>query len=128
MLGGVLVALGVLGGVENPPEGIVYGTGFAAAGLWSLAVDAPLSLVGDVVTFPIAYARSQRAPWAMWWGSQSSSPQPADPDKASGEEAAPPAGPEGRLPVPPTTQPAGHEVEPPPPVPAPSLGPPRGEE
>ena len=30
-------------------------------------VDIPLSLAGDVVTFPVAYARSKGEPWASWW-------------------------------------------------------------
>jgi uncharacterized protein YceK len=29
--------------------------------------DIPLSLAGDVVTFPVAYARSKGEPWASWW-------------------------------------------------------------
>lgn len=33
--------------------------------------DVPLSLVGDVVTFPVAYARSKGEPWATWWGESS---------------------------------------------------------
>src|SRR5262245_58173802 len=44
------------------------------AGLWlagcglGAIVDTPLSLAGDIVTFPIAYARYKHHPWATWWG------------------------------------------------------------
>lgn len=34
-------------------------------------VDTPLSLGGDILTFPIAYARSHEYPWASWWGEKS---------------------------------------------------------
>jgi len=43
------------------------GTGLAIAGVVSLA-DVPLSLAGDIVTLPVAYARQQGKPWASWWG------------------------------------------------------------
>ena len=40
----------------------------AGAGLIAIA-DTPVSLVGDILTLPIAYARHQEYPWATWWGS-----------------------------------------------------------
>src|SRR5262249_12229058 len=43
---------------------------YAGAGFIALA-DIPLSLGGDLVTFPIAYARYKEYPWATWWGDQS---------------------------------------------------------
>jgi uncharacterized protein YceK len=41
-----------------------------AAGLGAI-IDTPLSLVGDILTFPIAYARSKEYAWATWWGEKS---------------------------------------------------------
>jgi hypothetical protein len=38
----------------------------AAAGLIAIA-DTPLSLAGDVVTWPVANARETQQPWATWW-------------------------------------------------------------
>ncbi len=49
---------------------LLVGTGAITAGVGFLAVDGPLSLVGDVLTLPVAYARSQEQPWATWWGTQ----------------------------------------------------------
>jgi hypothetical protein len=51
--------------------GLLMCAGGVVGGLAILAVDGPLSLAGDVVTWPIAYARQQQAPWATWWGEQS---------------------------------------------------------
>lgn len=34
-------------------------------------VDIPLSLVGDIVTLPIAFARMNEHQWATWWGKES---------------------------------------------------------
>lgn len=33
-------------------------------------VDIPLSLIGDVLTLPVVYARVRREPWATNWGEQ----------------------------------------------------------
>jgi hypothetical protein len=89
--------------VMGPPSGLAevvsgnmaisqgeFGDGFqqigqglylASAGLIAIA-DTPLSLAGDILTFPIAYARSKEYPWATWWGEKSmpipnSAPAPA---------------------------------------------------
>jgi uncharacterized protein YceK len=51
-------------------EQIGNGTYLTAAGLLAIA-DTPLSLVGDVLTFPLAYARSNGYSWATWWGEKS---------------------------------------------------------
>jgi hypothetical protein len=51
--------------------GILLGTGLFAVGAVVLAVDAPLSLIGDVVTWPIAQARMDGTSWATWWSKQS---------------------------------------------------------
>jgi len=72
---------GLLGlvGVEYGPWYLITGgnqndTAWSAAGVTCLGigalVDTPLSLAGDVVTFPIALARSRCYPWATWWGDQ----------------------------------------------------------
>ena len=45
------------------------GLWFTACGLGAL-VDTPVSLVGDIATFPIAYAHKNHHPWATWWGVQ----------------------------------------------------------
>jgi hypothetical protein len=47
-----------------------------ALGSVALGVDAPLSLVGDVVSLPVVYARQHEAPWATWWGEQVFRPSP----------------------------------------------------
>jgi hypothetical protein len=52
-------------GFEQIGQGLFLGS----AGLIAIA-DAPLSLAGDVLTFPIAYARSREYPWATWWGKE----------------------------------------------------------
>ena len=57
------------------PEQMLGGAWLMGVGLVAL-VDTPLSLAGDVVTLPIAYARRQRAPWATWWGEQAGSAKP----------------------------------------------------
>ena len=35
-----------------------------------MAVELPLSFVGDVLTLPVVYARKRGEPWATWWGTQ----------------------------------------------------------
>src|SRR5262245_37476386 len=58
------------------------GQGLLMAGAGTVAiVDTPLSLIGDLVTLPIAYARRQEASWATWWGDQGrkSAPLPGPP-------------------------------------------------
>lgn len=59
---------------DNAKEGIAkIGNGMllTGAGLVSI-VDTPLSLAGDIVTLPIAYARQQQYSWATWWGADPS--------------------------------------------------------
>jgi uncharacterized protein YceK len=75
---GLLGGFGVVTGMEMAFgfEGIAetgVGLLWTGGGLVALAVDTPLSLVGDVVTLPVAYARSQKMSWATWWGEQSTS-------------------------------------------------------
>jgi hypothetical protein len=53
-----------------------HGMFITAAGLGAI-VDTPLSLAGDIVTFPVAYARSKEYPWATWWGAKSFRIEPA---------------------------------------------------
>jgi len=53
-------------GFEHIGSGMIL----TAAGLGAI-VDTPLSLAGDILTFPIAYARSKEYPWATWWGEKS---------------------------------------------------------
>jgi hypothetical protein len=50
-------------GFQQVGEGLLL----TSAGLLAIA-DTPLSLAGDLLTFPIAYARSKEYPWATWWG------------------------------------------------------------
>jgi uncharacterized protein YceK len=69
------VARSGLQGCFGPPFGIatmvegdvIKGGGVFGLGLLAWA-DIPLSLAGDVLTLPIAYARSNGEPWATWWG------------------------------------------------------------
>ncbi len=51
-------------------EQIGHGMLMTATGLGAI-VDTPFSLAGDIVSFPIAYARSREYPWATWWGEKS---------------------------------------------------------
>src|SRR5262249_28394687 len=47
-----------------------WGAGLATAGVVAIA-DLPVSFCGDVITLPVAYARSTKQPWATWWGEES---------------------------------------------------------
>jgi hypothetical protein len=62
---------------------IGHGIWMTSASLVAVA-DTPLSLAGDILTFPIAYARSKEFPWATWWGEKSTrdptTPPAAEPD------------------------------------------------
>jgi uncharacterized protein YceK len=88
--GGPIVGVGeVISGNVTLCKG-EFGTGFEeigaglflfSAGLVAIA-DTPLSLVGDVLTWPIAYAREKEYPWATWWGRQS---VPVDPARSTSE-------------------------------------------
>ncbi len=49
---------------------IGHGIFLTSAGLVAIA-DVPLSLAGDILTYPIAYARTKEYPWATWWGEKS---------------------------------------------------------
>lgn len=62
----------VFGGdpLEEGVKQIGGGLWFTACGLAAI-VDTPVSLVGDIATFPIAYARHKHHPWATWWGTES---------------------------------------------------------
>lgn len=48
--------------------GLVKGAGTTLGGIYLLVIDTPLSLVGDIVTYPIARARRDQEPWALSWG------------------------------------------------------------
>ena len=63
------------GNVNEGIKKVGAGTGLAIAGVVSIA-DVPLSLAGDIVTLPVAYARQQGKPWATWWGNQQRYPGP----------------------------------------------------
>jgi uncharacterized protein YceK len=49
--------------------------------------DTPVSLVADVVTLPLAYARMKSYPWAMKWGDQQ--PNYVKPDKPDSKDDPP---------------------------------------
>jgi uncharacterized protein YceK len=53
-------------GLKHLKEGLLL----TAAGLGAI-VDTPLSLAGDIVTLPVAYARSKEYRWATWWNDNS---------------------------------------------------------
>jgi hypothetical protein len=70
-VGGLMVAEGLDHAVNNLGNGgLVTAAGMTVAGTLVFAVDGPLSLAGDLLTLPVAYARSEKAPWATWWGEQ----------------------------------------------------------
>jgi hypothetical protein len=72
LLGGVGVSWGLLGGWQDIGNGgLLQGAWLAGMGLVAL-VDTPLSLAGDLVTWPIARARAQGEAWATWWGDHGS--------------------------------------------------------
>ena len=81
--GNVALTQGELGpGLKQVGHGMLM----TAAGLGAI-VDIPLSLAGDIVTLPVAYARSKEYPWATWWGEKSLDiratvvPSPEDPNR-----------------------------------------------
>jgi hypothetical protein len=51
-------------------EQIGNGICLTSAGLVAVA-DTPMSLAGDILSFPAAYARSKEYSWATWWGEKS---------------------------------------------------------
>jgi uncharacterized protein YceK len=53
-------------GFDQVGNGMYFGT----AGLLAIA-DTPLSLAGDILTYPIVYARTHEYAWATWWGEKS---------------------------------------------------------
>lgn len=74
-MGGIF--LPVIGLASVPSDeigkgGIIKGAAVSVAGVYMLIVDTPMSLVGDVITFPLACARSNGQPWALIWGDQGS--------------------------------------------------------
>lgn len=94
---GLCGAVHMDGGIEEMGVGLLWvGTGAVAL------VDAPLSLVGDLVTLPIAYARREGAPWATSWGDQGRKSAPLQEPPPS-SNADPPLEP---VPVPPQNGPA----------------------
>ncbi len=65
--GNIAIAQGDFG-----PGFTEVGQGLLLTGAGVIAiVDTPLSLAGDIVTLPIAYARSKEHRWATWWGEES---------------------------------------------------------
>jgi hypothetical protein len=60
----------LLSGRSEGFQTIGTGLGYTGIGIVSL-IDTPVSLAGDVLTSPIAFARQQKAPWATWWGEKS---------------------------------------------------------
>jgi hypothetical protein len=88
MLGGFMLVGGPCTAVEEfGQSGLVTGAGMTALGALAL-VDVPLSLAGDLVTLPVAYARSRNMPWATWWGEQSQGPL-TPPAPSTSTEASP---------------------------------------
>jgi hypothetical protein len=89
--GGLCLASGLTAGFDDIGQGgLLRGTGLVAAGSVILAVETPLSLVGDVATLPIAYARRDGMAWATWWGDQGETLLPHtgdDPGRAPGSQA-----------------------------------------
>jgi hypothetical protein len=86
----MLAGFGTAGGIASAFEGsletctgkvgegtgkVVNGAAMTAFGLVAV-VDTPLSFAGDVVTFPIAYGRMNKEPWASWWRKPERHPGP----------------------------------------------------
>ena len=62
-------------GVFGIPVGLMYllDDHYVEGGQWCVFgvlawADVPVSLAGDLITFPVAYARRKKQPWATWWG------------------------------------------------------------
>lgn len=69
VMGGLTFASGLESLNQGPGEGrMLTGIGLLGAGTVILAVDTPLSLVGDMLTLPVVNARRNHEPWASWWG------------------------------------------------------------
>jgi hypothetical protein len=90
--GDLAICLGQFGdGVASVGAGMLL----TAAGLGAI-VDTPLSLAGDILTFPVAYARCMEYSWATWWGEQSTPnamkllPWPADDSNKTQDGVQPP--------------------------------------
>jgi hypothetical protein len=104
---GLLAVMGPPSGLEEMIEGDLavcrgeFESGFqqigrgvfvTSAGVGAI-VDVPLSLAGDILTLPIAYARSKEYRWATWWGEKrlqpkSGTPAPeTDPDASKAPSA-----------------------------------------
>ncbi len=62
----LLGVYGVGSGVFSLCTGDIKGAGWVGVGVVSLA-DTPVSLAGDVVTLPVAFARRYEMTWATWW-------------------------------------------------------------
>jgi len=100
---GTLGTMGTFSGVAGTVESFgtlesPYYMAYTGACLVALA-DVPVSLAGDIVTLPIAFARANNAPWATWWGQQSVRFIPMeskDPTIVEGAAPAIPTGPETR--------------------------------
>jgi uncharacterized protein YceK len=54
-------------GEQMPPDSLKANLFIGTLGALAI-VDTPLSLVGDVVTLPLAIGREKQQPWATWWG------------------------------------------------------------
>jgi uncharacterized protein YceK len=67
------------GDFEHGFEHVGEGLGLTAAGIGAI-VDIPLSFLGDIVTYPIADARSKMQPWATQWGKKSRGDPKTTPD------------------------------------------------
>lgn len=69
VMGGLTFASGLESLNQGPGEGrMLTGIGLLGAGTVILAVDTPLSLVGDMLTLPVVNARRNHEEWASWWG------------------------------------------------------------
>lgn len=83
----------VTGDFAGGGEMLGYGFMMTAAGIGAIA-DTPISLAGDLLTWPIAYARQREHPWATWWGRDSVNllPQSHVPIRTADDERTMPPG------------------------------------
>jgi hypothetical protein len=63
----VIVPLNQIRGEDTKAALAIMGNSVYCTGLGLIAIaDVPVSLAGDLLTLPLAYARHQQQPWAMW--------------------------------------------------------------
>jgi hypothetical protein len=99
-----------LGGVVEladfeQPWMIVCAPAITCVGVAVLAAEVPLSLVGDLATWPVVAARKRGDAWATWWGYPAEERIPLSPERELPAQLLPPIPENGSGPPPGTTPP-----------------------